>query len=263
MSAGISSSPASQPRGVDGDAPRGYGQVRPQVQRHPLGVVARAAVPGDGGGPLGVQGGQDHRRLDLGAGYGQLVIDTAQGAPLDLQRGQVPLPAAVISAPMRVSGSMTRRMGRRRMESSPVSSVVKRHEAATPESRRMVVPELPTSMTPSGWREPFVSLPPHGQGGAVQLIFHAQLPEGAQGAQGILGSQKISRPGRALGQRPEDGGAVGDGLVAGDLRLALQAAHRVHPQLAHASLTDFSRLRRKPRPLNTSRASSADSSPRT
>ena len=57
-------------------------------------------------------------------------------------------------APMRVSGSATRFIGRRRSESSPVSSVQNGWPASTPSSSRTVVPELPQSTTSSGSTRP-------------------------------------------------------------------------------------------------------------
>ena len=57
---------------------------------------------------------------------------------------------AVMSAPMRRSGSTTRRTGRRRSEASPVSTESPGSPASTPASSRSEVPELPQSMTSSG-----------------------------------------------------------------------------------------------------------------
>ncbi len=57
-------------------------------------------------------------------------------------------------APIRLSGSMTRRIGRRRSESSPVSVVEKGRPARRPASNRAVVPELPASSGPSGELNP-------------------------------------------------------------------------------------------------------------
>ncbi len=57
-------------------------------------------------------------------------------------------------APIRLSGSMTRRIGRRRSESSPVSVDVKGRPARMPASSRAVVPELPASSGASGELNP-------------------------------------------------------------------------------------------------------------
>ena len=57
------------------------------------------------------------------------------------------------------SGFITRPIGRLRMESSPVNTVLNVCPARIPEIRRMVVPELPTSMTLSGSARPCSPLP--------------------------------------------------------------------------------------------------------
>ncbi len=64
--------------------------------------------------------------------------------------GRFPSPSAVIFAPISVSGSMTRAIGRRESEASPMSRLRNGWPASTPASRRMVVPELPQSMSPFG-----------------------------------------------------------------------------------------------------------------
>ena len=55
---------------------------------------------------------------------------------------------------MRVSGSMTRRMGLRRSESSPEIMDLNGWPDSTPASRRSVVPELPASSARRGRRRP-------------------------------------------------------------------------------------------------------------
>ena len=55
-----------------------------------------------------------------------------------------------MSAPMRVSGSMIRFMGRFCMEASPVSTAEKSLGARMPDMSRMVVPLFPQSKMPSG-----------------------------------------------------------------------------------------------------------------
>ena len=57
-----------------------------------------------------------------------------------------------IVAPIRVSGSATRPIGRRLSDSSPVSMVQNGCPASTPRSSRAVVPEFPQSTTsPGSW----------------------------------------------------------------------------------------------------------------
>ncbi len=55
---------------------------------------------------------------------------------------------------MRASGSITRRMGRRCNEPSPVSVESNRCPLSTPASRRIVVPEFPASSGPLARRNP-------------------------------------------------------------------------------------------------------------
>jgi hypothetical protein len=55
-------------------------------------------------------------------------------------------------APIRSSGSVTRRIGRRRREASPVSVARKGCAARAPRDSRAVVPELPQSSGPAGRR---------------------------------------------------------------------------------------------------------------
>ena len=71
-----------------------------------------------------------------------------------MESGSVVAPSGANRAPISSSGAAIRRIGRRRRESSPVSSTVMPHGARTPMSRRTVVPELPQSMAPSGCEGP-------------------------------------------------------------------------------------------------------------
>ncbi len=66
--------------------------------------------------------------------------------PWMVRGGRQPPGRQSTAAPMRRSGSATRSMGRCDTESSPTSTVSHGKAAQNPDSRRMVVPELPTSM---------------------------------------------------------------------------------------------------------------------
>ena len=68
--------------------------------------------------------------------------------------GAVPCSVASMRAPMRVSGSTTRCMGRPDSEASPVSTLVKAWPASSPAIRRMDVPELPRYSGSGGARRP-------------------------------------------------------------------------------------------------------------
>jgi hypothetical protein len=61
---------------------------------------------------------------------------------------------ASMRAPIRTSGSITRRMGRRDSDASPIISLRNGWAASTPASIRIVVPELPASSAASGERNP-------------------------------------------------------------------------------------------------------------
>ena len=85
--------------------------------------------------------------LHLGAGHRERVVDAVQAAAVDPQRRVTGRRPSTV-APMSRSGSATRSIGLRDSDSSPVSSVTQGKAAQNPASRRMPVPELPTSTTP-------------------------------------------------------------------------------------------------------------------
>jgi hypothetical protein len=60
------------------------------------------------------------------------------------------VPSAVTDAPISWSGSVTRRIGRERSESSPVSVLAKGRVARSPSINRAVVPLLPQSSVSAG-----------------------------------------------------------------------------------------------------------------
>ena len=80
-------------------------------------------------------------------------IGTISSVPM-MASGMRPPSRASKRAPMRDSGSITRCIGRRRSEASPVMKLVKGWLARMPESRRAEVPELPSSSTSAGSRPP-------------------------------------------------------------------------------------------------------------
>ena len=81
-------------------------------------------------------------RRDGSAGAGR--------APAIASGSRAPPRRPTTRAPIRASGSMTRSMGRRRSDSSPVSTVVNGWPARTPSRSRAVVPEFPQSTTSPG-----------------------------------------------------------------------------------------------------------------
>ena len=77
-----------------------------------------------------------------------------------IRRGAQPLSRIlVISAPIRVNGSMIRFMGRLWMDSSPFNSVVNLWPARMPEISRVVVPLFPTSSIEEGAVRPWRPFP--------------------------------------------------------------------------------------------------------
>ena len=132
-----------QPDGVavaiDPDTKRGEGQLRMISCGDRL--VNRCAT-------FGLEARQQHGALDLRAGHVGREVDGRQPSARDREGRQPSLDSK--RAPIRVSGAMMRRMGRRRSESSPVIVAANRCAARTPESSRVVVPELPASRWPAG-----------------------------------------------------------------------------------------------------------------
>ena len=70
-------------------------------------------------------------------------------APPVTVRGGRPPSAAAIRAPIAASGAITRRIGRRDSDTSPIIRLVNGAAARMPASSRIVVPELPQSMSPA------------------------------------------------------------------------------------------------------------------
>ena len=103
---------------------------------------------------------------------------------------------------MRVSGSMTRFIGRRRSEASPVMVGVKGWAARTPASSRVVVPEFCASRAVSG----AASRP-------RPAAVDGDRCERAAGLRGQAARWNVT-PRRA--QAVERGGAIGAGRIVGD-----------------------------------------------
>jgi hypothetical protein len=74
-------------------------------------------------------------------------------APRIVTGGRSPA-AAETAAPIRVSGAMIRRIGRRESDASPIRVDTKGCAARTPLSIRIVLPELPQSRGPGGAARP-------------------------------------------------------------------------------------------------------------
>ena len=121
-----------------------------------LGVIARAA-----GGlaqrdrHLAGDAREQQAALDLRARDRHLVARCAVSAPPRMVSGSRRRPCSVKRAPICSSGTVTRRIGRRRSDASPVSVARgTRWPASMPSSSRVVVPELPQSSTSVGAPQP-------------------------------------------------------------------------------------------------------------
>ena len=91
-------------------------------------------------------------------------------APPRMVSGRVSGWSGTNRAPMRSNGSVTRRIGRRRSDASPVSVARNRCAASNPSSRRAAVPALPQSRRASGARrrpEPWISTTEPGRRGEM------------------------------------------------------------------------------------------------
>ena len=117
-------------------------------------------------------------------------------------------------APMRRSGSATRRIGRRVSEASPTSSVSNGRPASRPISSRIVVPELPQSSAPAAAVRPAKPTP----------WTRASSPASTMSTPSARSAAAVDRlspprpePARldgAVRERPEQQRAVRDRLVA-------------------------------------------------
>jgi hypothetical protein len=140
----------------------------PKRAQHPLGVIARKPVgfrDGDRGhSPTTPARSSAPFTWALEAGswkeegrrFPPLMVS---GRPSVRPAPRVPRPAPKSTeAPMATRRSVTRRIGRRRREASPVKVAENRRPAMRPRPRRVVVPELPQSNGPLGRRHGPLSL---------------------------------------------------------------------------------------------------------
>ena len=125
-------------------------------------------------GAVCVQSGQEDGALDLGARHVRRVVDRGQcSCAVNRDGGRPSWPST--TAPIRSSGTMMRRIGRRLSEASPVSVVLNGWAARIPASMRIVLPEFPASSVPAGAANPRMPRPsmrssrPFGPGVEVML----------------------------------------------------------------------------------------------
>ena len=171
-------------------APSSLGSVRDvgaKALQHALGVIARRDRLDDGGDPLDVEAGEEHRRLHLRGGHRHAIGDRRHriGAA-DRQAAAGRRSARSPRRPSRASGSSTRAIGRRDSEASPTKVVAKACAPAMPTASRTPVPALPKSITPSGSSSPPVPRPM-----TRQSAVAAALDLGAEGAHGGGGRHDV------------------------------------------------------------------------
>ncbi len=123
-------------------------------------------------------------------------------------------------APIRSSGTITRFMGRRDSDSSPIIVDAKGWAARTPASIRIVLPEFPASSDAAGARKPAqpATVDAKAQSLGRPASFFDRDAKGAQAIEGrsAVAAGRIAMDGRrAVGESREQGIAVRDGLVAG------------------------------------------------
>ena len=117
---------------------------------------------------------------------------------------------------MRVSGSITRRIGRLDSDASPPMTVLNGCAASSPASRRIDVPELAASSGPAGARRPPSPSPSIVTAAGRARDAHAEALEAGQ-RRGAVGARRVAgEVRRAVGDGGEHRVAVRNRLVAGD-----------------------------------------------
>ena len=164
----------------------------------------------------GGQAGQHHGALDLRARDRGDVVDAGQRTAVDDERGMSV--GGGDPGAHRVRGSITRRMGRRESDASPMSVDRNGQPASMPASSRIVVPELAASRSRRGPAQARQAL-------AVDARFAraAGARCGRRAARGTATVAATSAPGARwltevvpCASAPKHGVPVGDGFVARD-----------------------------------------------
>ena len=146
---------------------------------------------------------------------GAYSIGSGSRAPRTVS-GSRPPAAQSKCAPIRASGPVTRAIGRRRREASPVITARRSWLARMPSSSRAAVPALPISSTESGSASPPGPTPSTVQ--APSSCRSTGTPSWRSApavARTSAPSSRPATPGPADSQRPEHQGAMRDRLVAG------------------------------------------------
>ena len=217
--------PSARPA-VDVQAERGKSAFRMIACRQRLGDRCR---------PVGGEAGQHDGALDLGARHRRRPGDRPERAAVDDER-RAARRSEPMRAPIAVSGSITRRIGRRRSDSSPVTVVRNGRPARSPASRRIVVPELPASSGTDGAPQA-VPAAAVDDDGVRRRASSIRTPRRAQ-ARDRGRDVGAGRQAASTGVVPRRDGAqhdvaVGDGLVAGNAECAEHASGRFEIEGRH------------------------------
>ncbi len=149
--------------------------------------------------------------LETGSSY----VSGGSGPPRTVSGSPSPA-CSVKRAPIRASGTVTRRIGRRRSEASPVSVAAKRCPASRPSSSRVVVPELPQSRVAPAGAGGHGPTTDDDARGAERRDLGAELAQHPGAAPRIERGQRAAHVTLSPGQRGEQQRAMGDALVARD-----------------------------------------------
>ena len=169
-------------------------RVTPNAVERPLRMIPCAARLDDDGLARRLEAGEQHAALHLGARDVRPVGDAVQRRAVDRQRR--PPVVRLDRAPMSVSGSMTRRIGRRRSDASP--TMIVRNGCARPGSRQQ---------------------PHRGAGiGGVERTCRRRSGRAGRGRRSSTSAPRVCDRDAEGAQAGERGGAVGAGGVAGDMR---------------------------------------------
>ena len=198
---------------------------RAERAEHPLGVVAARRRLDDLGLAVGLQPGEHERGLHLAARDRELVAHAVQRAAADRQRREL-----AVGAPSSVRAHRPQRLDdpphrpareRRRRRSGPTGTAGRRRGRT---SMRIVVPELPQSMTVSGSRSPSTPAPVDRRPrvGARRRTRTPSCSSAPAVLRDVLAVGQVRDPARAVGERGEQQRAVRDALAAGQPQAAAQ-----------------------------------------
>ena len=187
-----------------------------EVLEQALRVVSGDGRLVHGGAPPGQHAGQQHGALHLGAGHGQVVVDGAQGAALNLQRGAAGLLAA---------GGDPGSHGGQRVDDAFHRAAAQRgiaeHAAAEGEGCQHTRHEAHAGAAVAAVDIVGGGGGLHARAGEGEVLpaiargdGGAQLLHGAQGIDAVFAAQVVAHLHGAAAEGAENGHAVGDTLIS-------------------------------------------------